>query len=161
MNLLRYEFVDGPEGSINGMLRKLVKELRYYRSEVSIDEFNQAIPSLKAIEATLQQLDSAVGEPRRDYLQEIMEELNEESENEANLKEDIQAATKAIVETVLKSSLEFDDLLYTIGKSRHYHWLQFLGYTDQNRVDGNIIIARAVFQSICNKYNYIFIDLSV
>lgn len=68
MNLLRYEFIDGPDGSINGMLRSLVKELRYNRSQVTIEEYKRAMPHLYTIEATLQRLDAEIRGPKRNIL---------------------------------------------------------------------------------------------
>ena len=77
MNLLRYEFIDGPDGSINGMLRSLVEELRYNRSQVTIEEYKRAMPHLYTIEATLQRLDAEIRGPQKkhfittQYLSEI------------------------------------------------------------------------------------------
>ena len=96
MELLRYEFIDGPDDSINGMLRSLVKEIRYYRNNTPIDEFKKAIPRLKQIEQQLQKLDKEVGSPFVPYFNQIMEELDKESENERNVEEDLQLASKAI-----------------------------------------------------------------
>ena len=124
MNLLRYEFIDGPDDSINGMIRKLITDLRYNRS------------------------------------MEIMQELNEESENEINIEEDLRRATVATIDSVTGEQIDFNDLSYATGKAEHYHWLRFSGYTDQRPLDSNIIIARETFRAICSKYNYIFIDLS-
>jgi hypothetical protein len=160
MNLLYNEFNEGPDGSINGMLRTLVKELRYNRSQLTIDEFKQAIPSLKQIESKLQRLDTDMHQPKRDYINEILDELEQESENEASLANDLAGACTAIVTTLLNSSFDFDDLLFTTNKAKQYHWLQFSGYVDQRPIDANLVIVKEVFRSICYRYNYTFIDLS-
>jgi len=160
MDLLRYEFIDGPDGSINGMLRTLVKGLRYNRSYVTVEEFKKAMPGLLVIESNLQRLDADIGSPKRNYVQEIMEELDQEQNNEANITEDLTHATIATIKALFGHDFQFDELLFTIGKADHYHWLQFNGYTNERTVDANLIIVREVFRSICNKYNYIFVDLS-
>lgn len=160
MNLLRYEFIDGPGDSINGMLRQLVKELRYNRSMVTIDEFKQALPDLQKIEQTLQKLDGQIGQPHRNYIDEIMLELSEESDNETYLEEDLRMATKAMVVSVLKQEIDFEDFVFSTGKAEHFYWLRFSGYLDERPLDATLLIAKEVFRSICNKYNYIFIDLS-
>jgi hypothetical protein len=160
MNLLRYEFISGPDGSINGMLRKLVIDLRYNRSMVTIEEFKQAKPNLQKVEQQLQKLDNQIGQPHRNYIEEIMEELSEESDNETNLDEDLRTATYAMSASFLDQKIDFDDFAFSTGKAEHYHWLRFSGYVDQRPLDANLLIAKEVFRSICNKYNYIFIDLS-
>lgn len=160
MNLLRYEFIEGPDDSFNGMLRTLVKELRYNISYITIDEFKRAMPPLKLIEAKLQKVDSEIKQPTRNYIEEIMEELNQESENETNIVDDLSRASKATVESLFDEEINFDDFSFRIGKAEHYHWLQFTGYTDKRPLDANLLIVREVFRSICNKYQYIFIDLS-
>lgn len=78
MNLLRYEFIEGPDDSINGMLRTLVKGLRYNRSYVTVEEFKKAMPGFHVIETKLQRLDADISSPKRNYVQEIMEELTEQ-----------------------------------------------------------------------------------
>jgi hypothetical protein len=160
MNLLRYEFIDGPDSSINGMLRSLVKGLRYNRSYVSAEEFKRALPGFHATELTLQQLDSDIGNPKRNYVHEIMEELDKEQDDEINITEDLRHATIATIKSLFDQDFQFDDLSFTMGKADHYHWLQLNGYTDKRTVDANLIIVREAFRSISNKYNYIFVDLS-
>lgn len=160
MDLLHYEFIDGPDDSINGMLRTLVRKLRYYHSEVSIEEFKAAMPSLQKVEMTLQRLDADMNQPRRNYISEILEELEKESEVEMNLPEELKNACAAIVASFLYQSFEFDDLLFTTGKADQYHWLQFSGYLDEKPIDSALVLVKEVFRSICYKYEYIFIDLS-
>ncbi|NII28235.1 hypothetical protein HB364_24340 [Pseudoflavitalea sp. X16] len=160
MNLLHYEFIDGPDDSINGMLRKLVTDVRYNRSMVSIEEFRATLPSLKKIEQQVQHSDTQIGRPYRNYIEEIMQELEQESENEINIEDDLRRATVATITSILGQQLNFESLSFSIGKAEHYPWLRFSGYLDESPADANIVIAREVFRSICNKYNYIFIDLS-
>lgn len=160
MNLLHYEFNDGPDDSINGMLRMLVKELRYNRSNVTIEEFTQAIPALKSIESRLQAIDRSVGQPTRHYIDEIMKELDEETETESRLDEDLDKAPEAITNAIFKNGIILEDISYHTGKTEHYYWMQFLGYEDQRPVDVPLLITREIFRAVCYKHNYIFIDLS-
>ena len=160
MNLLRYEFIEGPDDSINGMIRKLVRDLRYNRSMITAEEFGQALPDLRRVEQRLQQLDREISRDQRNYIEEIMQELDEESDNETNLEEDLNRATNAVLASTLDQPSAFEDFLYVTGKSEHYHWLRFSGYADERPLDVSLLVAREVFRSICNKYHYIFIDLS-
>lgn len=160
MNLLRYEFIDGPEGSINDMIKALVKELRYNRSQLTIEKYRQALPALQAIESQLQKFDADIRLPRRNYITEILEELDQESENEVNIVDDLYKAANAVIDSLFGHGINFHDFSYSTGKAEHYHWIQFLGYSDQRPVDADLIIIKEVFRSISNKYQYIFIDLS-
>lgn len=160
MNLLRYEFIDGPDGSINGILRGLVASLRYNRSQVTIEAYRKALPQLYAVEANLQQLDAEIGQPQRSYIQEIIDELDQESNDEDSILEDLRHATTAMMKRIFDRTFNFDELSFMTSKADHYHWVQFSGYADGKPVDANLLVAREVFRSICNRYNYILIDLS-
>jgi hypothetical protein len=160
MDLLQYEFNTSPDGSINGMLRTLVKELRYNTSQIRIEEFKQRLPALKDIERRLQVLDADIGQPTRNYIEEIMDELNEESDLETKLIDDLNRAPIAITNSILGKDINIDEYQYETGKSEHYHWLKFSGYADQRPVDANLLIVREVFRAITYKHNYVFIDLS-
>lgn len=160
MNLLRYEFVEGPDNSINGMLRTLVKELRYNRSYVTIEEYKRALPSFHSIESKLQRLDEDIRRPKRNYVQEIIEELDREQDDAVNIIEDLRRATVAMIRTIFGQTFSFDELLFITAKADHYNWLQFNGYKNGDPIDANLLIVREVFRSICNKYSYIFVDLS-
>lgn len=160
MNLLRYEFIDGPDDSFNGRLQKLVKDLRYNKSMITIDEFKQAMPNLQRIEQQIQQTDKEIRQAHRNYIDEIMQELDEEMNNEISIKDDLRRASNAILISMLNQQVSFDDWEFIIGKSEHYHWLQFFGYLDKRPIDTNLLLIREVFRSICNKYDYIFINAS-
>ena len=79
MDLIKYEFYKEEDGAYYHFIGQLVKKVRYYREQVSINEFEAAIPELKAIEKRLQDIDISLGETPRQYLAEIMNELNNES----------------------------------------------------------------------------------
>lgn len=160
MNLLRYEFIDGPDGSINGMLRGLVTALRYNRSHITIEEYHKALPHLYTIEAKLQKLDEQIGQPKRNYIQEIVEELDQEVNDEDSILEDLRHASTAMLRLMFDQPFNFEDLSFITSKADHYHWMQFSGYKDGRPVDARLLVAKEVFRSICNKYNYILLDLS-
>lgn len=78
MDLLQFEFQNGEPGSYSYNLGQLIKKLRYFRN-VSLDQFQAAAPELKQIEKELQDFDSLLGDPKRFYIDELMEELNNEN----------------------------------------------------------------------------------
>jgi hypothetical protein len=160
MNLLRYEFIEAPDDSINGMLRTLVTALRYNRSYVPIEDFKRSLPELYQIELKLQQLDARIGKVKRNYIQEIMDALQQEQENEANIAEDLRHAATATIRAFFGRSLNLDELSYSMGRADHYHWLQLSGYSNGKESDGVLVLVKEVFRSVCNTYNYIFIDLT-
>lgn len=160
MNLLRYEFAEGPDGSINGMLRHLVKGPRYNRSYVTAEEFRKALPEFYAIESNIQRLDADISRPKRNCIQEIMGELDREQDDEGNIVEDLRHASIALIKAMLNQDLDFEELSFSTARADHYHWLQFGGYTDKRPADSNLLIVREVFRAVCNKYEYILIDLS-
>ena len=57
MDLIKYEFYKEEDGAYYHFIGQLVKKVRYYREQVSINEFEAAIPELKAIEKRLQDID--------------------------------------------------------------------------------------------------------
>jgi hypothetical protein len=79
MDLLKYEFLDAPEGSYNAKLKELASLVRHYHSNTPIEEFRRAIPNLQKIEGWLQTADKSMGKDEiRNYIQEIMEQLSQE-----------------------------------------------------------------------------------
>jgi len=160
MKLLDNEFNDGPDGSISGMLKSLVSQLRLNRSNISAEEFRQRLPALINIEATLQEFDQQIGQPARNYIEEIMAELDLESDDQIQLVKDLERATKAIVLSFRNQEVDFNDFDCVIGKSENYGWVKFGGYVDQRPVDSVLILAKEIARAICYKYNYAFIDLS-
>lgn len=160
MDILSYEFIEGPDDSINGMLRRLVKDLRYNRSMVTAEEFKRALPDLRNIEQKLQLLDSQIGNSLKEYINEIMQALDKEFDDGINLKEDLRRATIAVITSLLDKQSGFNDLAFSIRKVEHYNCLIFSGYVDQRPIDSNLLLIREVFRSISYKYDYIFIDLA-
>ena len=160
MDLLRYEFIEAPEDSMNGMVHTLVKGIRYNREYATLEEFKKMMPTFHLIESRLQQLDADIRLPKRNYVQDIMDELDKEQENETNISDDLKHATIATIKKIFGRDFQYDELQFNTGTADQYHFLQLDGYTDNREVDANLIIVKDVFRAICNKYNYIFIDLS-
>ena len=80
MDLLQYEFVDASEGSYFFILGELVKDIRYYWTNVTSEEFKKALPKLREQEAILQKIDKDICMDKRFYINEIMAELKKETE---------------------------------------------------------------------------------
>jgi hypothetical protein len=161
MNLLRYEFMNAPQGSYNYNLGQLVKKVRYYREYVSIDDFKAAIPELKVMERKLQSFDQEIGLEKREYLEEIMDELKKESEIEFQLLEEIGRTSKAIVSALYDTDFSMDDFLYEFRNSDAVYWIEFYGYQNTKKIDGTLLVVKEVFRSVCYKLGIVFIDSSL
>ena len=109
MDLLQHEFTTAPAGSYLNNVGQLVNKIRHYRENVSMDEFKAALPSLKVLERQLQQFDDTLGEERRNYIEEIMTELEQETETEEKLIADIQRFSKTIVATLFDKEFLIDE----------------------------------------------------
>jgi hypothetical protein len=161
MDLLRYEFMNAPEGSYNYNVGQLVKKVRYYRENVSIDDFKAAIPELKVLERKLQSFDQEIGLDRREYLEEIMDELKKESEIESQLLEEIERASKAIASALYDTNFSLDDFLFEFRNDDAVYWIEFYGYQNAKKTDGTLLVVKEVFRSVCYKFGIIFIDSSL
>jgi hypothetical protein len=161
MNLLHYEFQDNPEGSYNAMIGNLVKTVRHYRSNVPADEFKNATPHMKEIESALQRLDTSVGEPVRYYLQEIMQELDEEDAIEDNLMSSITIAGQAINNFFNEKIFRLEDYSYDYNNFQAVQWLEFYGYIEKDGDQAELRVIGEIFRSVCNQKNVIFINSSL
>lgn len=161
MDLIKYEFYKEEDGAYYHFIGELVKKVRYYRENVSIDEFKIAIPSLKEMESKLQDIDLNLGHETRNYLQEIMDELNAESEVEEKVLDEIERSAKAIVNSIYDTQLSMKDFSFAFRKSDSFFWLEFFGYKEPNNNEGALLVIKEVFRSVCYKYNIIFIDISL
>jgi hypothetical protein len=163
MNLLKYEFdKSSPDGSYNGMLRSLVTKVRYHRNNVSAEYFKAAIPEMLEIETNLQNFDKQIDIPNRNYLQEILDELDAESRIEPGFFEEIETACLALVRDTLEGNLfSLNNYSLIFKKIDNYFVVLFLGYQDGvEQPKGEILIVREILRSLSNKYDIIFIDLS-
>ena len=156
MDLLKYEFLDSPEGSFNQILGKLVKDVRYYTSQVPLEEFKEAMPYLKHEEAKLQKIDAEILKNKRNYIEEIMEELQQEAEMEEKLFEDFEWTAKSILITFFDKEFNLSDYSYELKKNRGIYWIEFYGNVNIN--DKVLLVVKEVFKSVCYKYGIVFID---
>lgn len=67
------------DGSLNAMLKELIQGIRYIRS-IPGEKIRESMPPYWKLEADLQHYDSEIGNPKREYIQEIMEVLDNEPE---------------------------------------------------------------------------------
>ena len=160
MDLLKYEFLNSPEGSYNDLITQLVKQIRYYRTKVSVDEFKAAMPQLQAKERELQNIDESVGEETRYFIQEIMDELSIEDEIREKALDEIQRSSQAIIMHLHNTNCSVADFAYEFINSEAVSWIEFYGYKLPKKADETLHIIKEVFRSICYKYNIIFIDSS-
>lgn len=160
MSLLRYEFTDAPTTSVNGRIGQLVKDVRHYYSYAPAEEFSKAMPQLKSQEQELNKANAEIGFPAINYIENIMAELQKESELEDNLMQDMEYSSNAIVSALLNQTISLDMFSYSFRFSEAVPWLTFEGYADQRDADSVSIVVKEVFKSICYKMGVIFIDLS-
>ncbi|MCU7547786.1 hypothetical protein OCK74_01610 [Chitinophagaceae bacterium LB-8] len=158
MDLLKYEFMKSAQGSINDLIGQLVRGMRHIYYNVTIDQYSASLPELQEIEQILQREDQELGREPRNYLKEILEELEAESKLESKLLEEIERSAKTIVSALYEPDFSLEDFGYDFKKSEATYWLEFYGYKKNKGVDSSLLIVRDVFKSICYKHGIIFID---
>ena len=161
MDLLKYEFMKALEGSYNYNVGQLIKKIRYYRQQVAIDEFKVAIPQLKVLEKELQKFDNDIGGERRNYIEEIMEELDKESEIEGKVIDEIERSSRAINATLYDTEFSMHDFAYEFRNNEAISWIEFYGYKIEKQTDGTLLVIKEIFRSVCYKYGIVFIDSSL
>lgn len=78
IDYLALERKNHSEGSYNGMVKELVVAARHVREGIPATEIKSHMPHLYELEKKLHKLDSMIGEPRKEYVQEIWEVLENE-----------------------------------------------------------------------------------
>src|SRR5690349_13087536 len=63
------------------MIQKLIIQLHYYIT-APINEFQEALPQIEALEKECQDLDEMQGKPKTNYIKEILVALHEEIQND-------------------------------------------------------------------------------
>jgi len=159
MDLLKYEFTDSPPDSYNGYIGTLVSKIRHFRS-VPIDEFKSAMPELKSMEQRIQRMDASIGQPHREYIKEIMEELDIEDVIEEKIIEDVERSMKAIVGALFKKDISLTDISYDYLLYQAVPWVTLKGYADESELDGPLLVIKECFRSACYKHGAVFIDLA-
>lgn len=158
MELLKFEFTDAPDASYNGILGKLVREVRYLRKYVPIDEFERNLPKLQRIERELQDLDDGFGEDMRFYIEEIMDELDQEQTLFDSLNEDIERAIKVLLQEIHNKFDTIDIVHFQIQNTQAIYWLQINSYRDDQIPESIKITISQIIQSLCYKHGVIFIS---
>ena len=159
MDLLKYEFMENPEGSYNAFIGDLVKDIRHYRNDVPGEEFKRAMPAMQKLEKKLQQLDAEWGQPKRDYIQEIMDELDIEGSVEEKVMDEIKRAAGSIVNGLFEKDFLMEELDFSFNKIANFSWIIFQGYKAREiEKDAPLIVIKEIFRASCYKYNIIFID---
>ena len=161
MDLLKFEFKNGDEGSHTYNLGLLVKKLRYYKSNEASDAFESALPELQKIEIQLQNNDAELGNGKRSYIQEISDELEKETEIKKKFSEEVERSSKSVVGALLKKDFSIDDFSYELRGNEGIFWIEFYGYKLQLSHDDFLHVVREVFRSVCHKNGMIFIDYSL
>ncbi|GGH48283.1 hypothetical protein GCM10007423_49360 [Dyadobacter endophyticus] len=156
MKLLKYEFLDAPEGSYNGVLKQLVTQIRNLRNNSTSEDFIKAGPSVRKLEQWLQNVDDSMSNgSHREYIQEIMDELSQEDDIESNFLEEIERSLKTILKSVANIGFSMDDVNFSFENVEAVQWIEYLGYNGDKQKQE---IVRSTFQSICYKNGLIFID---
>ena len=161
MDLLKFEFKNGEEGSHTYNLGLLVKKLRYYKSNEAIDAFESALPELQKIEMQLQNFDEKLGNDKRFYIQEISDELEKETEIKNKFLEEVERSSKPVIEALHKKDFSIDDFSYELRGNEGIFWIEFYGYKLQLSHDDFLYVVKEVFRSVCYKNGIIFIDWSL
>lgn len=160
MDLLRYEFTTAPEGSYNYNLSQLIKKVRHYRSNTSIDDFRAALPELKKMEKWLQNVDNTMDNEFRNYLADIMTELEEEDAVTSQLVEELERYSKAVVSALFTFDFSLSDIKYEINNNEGIFWLEFHGYSDKKATEDVLSAVKEAFRLVCYKSGIVFIDKS-
>jgi hypothetical protein len=158
MEILKYEFIEAHPTSFNGLLKELVKQVRHCRTNLTIDEFREIIPSLKSLEAEIQQFDATILNEHREYITEIMQALEEESEIQNLFIEDFINSSNAIINSFESYNFDTSDISFFFRKSDSYLWLDFYDYNRNRLTEKMIKIIKQTLKFSCNKYNIIMID---
>ena len=157
MKLSYFEFSDSPESSYNGMIGQLVTGLRYAREEVSANEFGDHIPALQKIERDIVKIDRQVSRDPKNYLQLLMQEMDQETEIENDLTEELKVCCRVILQQKFElDDFVFENIVFELIKHKSLFWLEYYGFKGAEREMD--LVVKQIFQSICNRYQVIFID---
>lgn len=160
MELLSYETIDGQEGSYNDLIKQLVIKTRHYYSEVPGNEFKMAIPELKAIEAKIHHLDREFGNEPRDYISDILVELEQESESENLLLNELKRTANVLIPAIDGQNLNLNDFAFDFANHKGISIVEFYGYKENKKLDSTAYMFRDILQSLAYRNNVIFIDSS-
>ena len=79
INYIEIENGEFKENSYNGILKKLITEVRKLYNEVPVEEIGEHLPRLNDMESILKDCDKEIGDPEREYIKEIWSFIDSES----------------------------------------------------------------------------------
>lgn len=163
-NILRYEFTNSPPTSYNWYLGRLVKLIReLLKVPVNSNQFSDLRNEITEINKLL---NSGLWQSeKRDYVTEIREAIEKETDSLGLIIEDIEYCGKAIVEKELKKHFNIinfgNDFEYVYSIEKAVCYLKFFGYKNKETTIGlEFYLIKDVFRHACLKNDVIFIDLS-
>lgn len=157
MQLLKYEFMKVPDDSFEGLLKKLVSGIRYYRDQ-PVEEYQQAMPSLISIETSLNHMQELMDLEKGEFIKEIIKELEAEDVIEENLIEEIQRSLNVFLE---ERATDLDNIQYIFKNKQAVYWVELFGYNTGETLNDDFLIIKEVFRSVCYKHGVIFIDNTI
>ena len=158
MQLLKFEIMKSEPGTIAEVIGTLVRSLRYYAGNETSEELLNEMPNLKKLEAVINEHDERLGLPTKNYIVDIMVELNEEWERLENVIDEMQRQSSVITRSLYGNDFKFTDFDFEYKNSEAVYWVQFNGYKDGSPADGTQLLIKEVFRSVCSGLGVVFID---
>lgn len=148
-----------PSDSFNGQLGSLVSAIRQVRS-VPANDVPALVPQLHRLQDSLNSYNEDIGEPERNYIDEIMAELDIEDVIEENLLEEAYQAIRAMVAALHNKDIDLDQFAVDYYSNQAVYWLSFTGYSNGRQEDAILNVARECFRATAYKYDVVFLDQS-
>jgi hypothetical protein len=158
MNILRLEFYPSEPGSYNDLIAQLIKKVRYFTTQIPADEIQLHIPDARRLESKIQYLDKQMGEVPKDYLAEIMNALNIESEIENQLREELAWTLKSITPGIIGEEIKLEDIDFDYMEQQNTYWVEFNGFNKPGLDKKNMQTIKEIMMSVCIKAGVVFLD---
>lgn len=159
MNILYYEFMDATESSNNGLLKKLVTQVRTYCNS-PVDRIDELRPPLLALAQTLEKIDESMMQEPREYITEIMEALSKEAAVYNDFMDSLPFSCDAVFLALFDKKFNRDEYHFEYNNERGEHFVEFFGYRERKPARVEFQVIREVLRGHCYRYNIIFIDSS-
>jgi hypothetical protein len=159
MNILYFEFQSHNPGSYNGQLGALIGLIREYRN-LPQDEAKQRIPKIQSLASALNNIDETMGNDSRNYIDEIMQALDKESDKEVELLEELAIVCATTLTFITGEDFALDDCMYEYFNVRGVQWLEFYSHKQKTVVAKEALVLTETFRSICYRHGVIFINHS-
>lgn len=157
MKLLSYETIEGQEGSYNDLIKQLVRKMRVYSNTPS-DQTEMLKDELISLQAKIQDLDTQFGREYRDYLSDILDELEKESEIEELLMDELKRTASVLIPELDGSNFNIENFSFDFANHRGINIIEFYGYESEKQLDSKAKIFRDILRSLAYKYEVIFIE---